>query len=439
MTINMMPAILGGNSVPFMKYVGSFAANFAASTTATATVLGANLGPQNNDKQILVAWRSFTGVVNPIGATINGVAASTITAGQDSVGMASAYYAGTANFNVVVSVATAITENGFVDVWEFVNARPLYEGLVNNGAFFDVIAPLLTRAPKDSFIVGAGLINTDSVTATWSVLTEVTDIDAGSYRNIAAIGGPTLSPFESIISVTPSVSDGVTFSLLSVLKKSTSLSTALSCSVRSAPMANLFVATTTSTFTVAARPNALNFTGLGSFTLYALLSVESDITVSGVTFNGNAMSLVGSAANTAASPDLRTYAYKIAVTQASPSGNLVVTYSSSASGSVGVTLVRVYGGGTDQTIQSISGNAIGAAVNVTVAEGGVILAVTARATDTQVVTWSGVMDPDTAIDAGSHAHSTAMRPYCGAEAGRAVQASGDASGQYVTMAFAINP
>ena len=158
---------------------------------------------------------------------------------------------------------------------------------------------------------------------------------------------------------------------------------------------------------------------------------------------GNAMTSLGSVVNTAASPDLICHFFHIDVTQAGgASGSIVVT----ASTTITLSPARFvkwafYGVGSISAVQSAQGNATGAAVNIDVSEGGTILALHSRTTDTQTVTWTGV---ENLVDVSTGSvtvlrTAAAQHSYSDAETGRTVQATGSASGQYATLAIALNP
>jgi hypothetical protein len=183
-------------------------------------------------------------------------------------------------------------------------------------------------------------------------------------------------------------------------------------------------------------------TNAGDFLLTVFVATETDNgVVTGVTFDGNAMTSRGSVQNSGATPDINISCWTIPVTQTDPVGNIVATFT----GSIGIAqtvsfiIMRLYDVASVGTAGSAQGNGTGNAVSpsIDVTEGGLIVGMNIRATDTQTNTWTGLTEISDR-DSGPSNMSVAARWLCTAETGRTVQAVGSGSGQYATLAVPFN-
>jgi hypothetical protein len=275
---------------------------------------------------------------------------------------------------------------------------------------------------------------TDTVTFSWASLTEDVDQDGGDSRiGSAKNGTPAGSATSLSETITISSSTLAACMLLAILP--TNVVGVTGGLIAASSVASAGTTWTNTSFT--------DFTGLGDFKLVVGVMASGNVTITGATFNGNAMTSLGSIVNTGSSPDLICHFFHIDVTQAGgASGNIVVTSSASTPSSPArIAKWAFYGVGSISAVQSAQGNATGAAVNIDVADGGTILAIHTRLTDTQTVTWTGAQEcQDNSTGSLVFIRSSiAQYSYAAAETGRAIQATGSASGQYATLAIALNP
>jgi hypothetical protein len=418
---------------PAARYVGQYAYSYSSTTSANVTINSADLTLAGVNKQLVIAWAVEAPI--PSGVTINGVRAVLLCVdGSGFVELWAGPRVGTGNITITVMVGSAATEVGAIQVWEVVNAAPLHEGFAQPTTL-PLLAPVAARfAPKGSITFAAGFNPTDTVTATWTGVTEDADADVGDFR---------LTSAHSPSSLAGDTRDSITLTWASGtgrLVLANAIRGDVDCVRGGMVLQSNFSASFSNVITFS-RPDLVDHTNAGAFKLVLFVTTENtnNTTIAGVTFDGNAMTLLGSVFNTTAEPDLRIYAYAIDVTQADPSGSLVITLSAAElSLAVGVVMMRLYGVGSVGTPGSVQGDTTGASFPVNVAEGGLIVALSLRGTDTQTTTWTGVTEVED-IDNGSYARSVGLRWDCGAETGRIIQATGSAAGQYATLAIPFNP
>lgn len=414
---------------PQLRFANSYTLTFTSTTTATATVAALDLGfPAGANKQILVASALEVSVVT--GVTINGVAAvrTALTGGGFSE-LWSAFYAGSGPFNIVFTTSASSTDVTRIAVYEVLDAAPLYQSASWGEARTGTVITMPLRVPDTGLAVAVAHSNTDTNSITWTGLTGTLNVDGGTLRNASAdlevnvVGTTDLS-----IVATQTGSAVMSGQAQAILPASPAMLSGKLYRTRGTS----FSGGATVTF------STNDFTGYGSFKLVVAVTCIANATINGVTFNGNAMTSLGVVKNSGPSPDMNIGFFAIDVTQAAPSGNIVVTMSGASIGdTIDIAQWLVFNMGSFGTLQSVQGNATGAALSVDVSAGGMILAATIRPTG-QTTTWTGVSeqrDTDTAIDA----YSLADRSYCAAETARTVQAVGSGSGQYITAAIACNP
>lgn len=288
--------------------------------------------------------------------------------------------------------------------------------------------------PPDGVSVACDWNTTDSVTYTWTNLTEDGDADGGDYR-ISSASNPTPVGAKTRNTVTATASAGTSRGLgLSIAPVGKSVKQ-VTGGLRLRATANAVIA---ASVTFSGQPAALNLAQEGSFKYVCAIWLDADTTISSVTVGGQALTRIGQARNTAASPDMTVEFWAIDVVNGSPTGNVVVNFAGAISTTLLLETYQFYGVGSVGTPQSVTGNATGAALAVTVEENGFILAATIRQTEAQTTTWTGVEEHGDAAFS-SLAASSAQRPLCDREINRTIQAVGSASGQYATLAIAFNP
>lgn len=425
-----------------ISLTGSYATNYAGTTQITVTVPAVDLKlPASNSKQILVGIPTEVPTIASV--TVNGVNAPDFMTASSCISYASAFYAGSGPFNIVVTIAATSTEIGQLVVWEVEDASPLYQG-ARNMKFNSVAAaplPLPLRIPDLGQMVAASISFTDTITSTWSGgPVEDTDVDAGDYAlSTAKTTGP------------QSGNTGVTFA--SVLNTQSGANVSAGINLAIAPRLALLGGgmRVSTNFTVGAGGFATgtsssrfnNFTDMGNLKYIVILSYQDDRTITGVTHNGVAMSLIGHAVNTAATDDIHTYAFGIDLTQAAPSGNLVVTMSSAAPFSGIPMALNRYAfynvGSISSIVTGTSAVAAGAALTVDVNQGSAIVGSHVQDVDANSTTWVGI-DRLTDFSYGSSIRdSQGSKSYNNPEIARPIQATGSGAGQSCTLAFVLNP
>jgi hypothetical protein len=346
------------NSIPVRaRFVNAYNITFTASTTGTATVAAVDLQlPASVTKQILVFAAGELSI--PDSCTINGVAAGLITGNAGSLACFSAIYAGSGPFNVVVTMRTSITEAGQILVYECDDCAPLHESLRGTGFEQRASLELVEGCP----VIAVGYNGTDTNAFTWTAPTETFDADVGAYRlsaasNLVPVAGRTSQNIQisapaaaniNAISPLPINTQGIrggAHSLAGVL------------------------ATTTAVFS-----GYVNFNNIGNPELVIAVGIETNVTITGVTFNGNAMTSRGGITNTAATPDIQIAFFSISLTNGAASGNIVVTFSATA-GSVQCFLYKwiLYGVGGYGTIQTAQATGTGATLSPVINDGGAVL------------------------------------------------------------------
>lgn len=415
---------------PNLRHVGQYAMTFTASaTSSTVTVQLADLAAQNATKQILVLFRSELGLISSM--TIDGVTARRVSTAVLAADFFYIDYTGTGPFNIVGTLTGAVTETGAVDVFEIINAAPLHRGMATG--IFGAGASLVinNRVPKDGLVAAGAAAFVDTTTFTWGAgVTEINDADVGGYRaSTAANTTPASAAAFRACDVTLSGSDTLGHTSLAILP------TIGHSSAQCLNVSSVAAVTTTATFSDAF---TTDYTGCGSFTLYLGILWEGNATITGVTRGGVSMTSVGSVVNTTATPDLGCAVFKIAVTTAAPTGTIVITFSASIDTLlVRVYPIRVYNPGTDGTVQTVTGNGTGTAVSVTVKEGGLIVALTARGTASQVPAWTGVINFQPSVS-GAYSVGAGVYPHATAETSRSINATNAGGGEFATLAFAID-
>jgi hypothetical protein len=345
------------------RFVNEYGLSFAGTASATATVPAVDLQlAPSLTKQILV----FVGAKVPIitNITINGVRAGFISVGGGFLVAASAVYAGAGPFNIVVTTSAVNSEVGGVIVYEVDSAAPLYEAM-RGASFFQPSANM--RQPLGSIIIGGGYGATDTTAFTWSGLTENFDADIGDYRLSSAVD---LTPAAALTARSISANPPTTPTLINL----GIMPLGVTGQIRGGFEGWSAATGSASTFTFATTM-VNNFNELGNPELVIAVTTEANVTISGVTHNGVAMTSRGSVVNTGATPDLIVHFFSISLTNGAASGNIVVTASASVAGiicNIGVwTLYGVNSYGTLVSNQGAPGT--GATTSPVVNAGGAAL------------------------------------------------------------------
>lgn len=431
---------------PLFRFVGIYNANFGTSLTVAVNVpIGDFQYPADNRRQILVGAVGELHSIDTNNCNINGtipLRPCIANAYARQCVLMSAIMPLTANFTINLTRDVTTSEDTDILVYEAYNALDLYKcggtsSLTSGGTTLD----LSLRRPRGASIAALALAYTDTVTFTWTGgVTEVQDTDAGSNRISGAVGAPLTSADRNFEAVTPTISaSGVLLATaMPILRRDTMLSMAWF------PASNGPISVTTVVGNTITLSSAfyLNFAGLGKFRLYTTIGWENDITITGVTLGGNAMTLLGSAINTAASPDLGLATYYYDVDSAVlGSGDIVVTFSGAPTRASFWTY-RAYIA-TDnlnqinQVTASNTANAAAVAANIAVGNNGHILAFHMRADNTQTVTWSNVTERED-FNSTNYRTCSADALFVDANASLAVTATGSASGQCVLLVHSFS-
>jgi len=416
---------------PAVRYVGQYNYTYSSTATQNTVIPAADFQLAGVNKQLAIIFSPE--VEAPAGVLIDSVSAPALSVDVTSfMHIFGGPRVGASDVTVTLNLLTSVTESGAFHVFEVTGAAPLHEGFANASA----LALASQVIPRFLFKDGLGLAGafniTDTATFTWTNITEDADADVGTYR-LSSAHDLTPAVADTYASITAATSSGVCqAAYVSVNPQQ------LSGIIRGGQYftRDAGIAGTTSTYP--AGTPAANHTGAGSFKLVVFVGVESDTDISSVTYDGVAMTQIGSVANTGASPDIRIKAFATDITQADPDNNIVVNMAASVSTTLFVRFWRLYGVGSVGAAGSQQGNAAGASFTVDVNQGGLIIGMTVRGTDTQTTTWTGVTEMSD-YDAGPAAVSMASQYNCAAETGRTIQATGSASGQYATLAIPFNP
>lgn len=409
-------------------FVNEYAINFASTTSATATIPAIDLTlPASATKQILV----FVGAEAPLitQITINGVRAGWIMANGFFVG-GSAIYAGAGPFNIVITVASASAELGGVLVYEFDKAAPLYESLMGWGSANTVAH--LQQLPGD-VLVAAGLHLTDTTTFTWAGPTENFDADVGDYRLSSAVDfTPVISRQNRTVTANPP-NPPEELRSLSVHRVGTA------SGIRGGFSTASSIAGSGSTFTYTGTIDT-NLNNLGNFDLVIGFCVEATVTVTGVTFNGVAMTARGNVLNTTATPDLLVYYFSISLTDGAASGNIVITCSASVAGiSCIMNKWYLYGVASYGTVVSSQGSATGAATAVSINDGGAALFCAIGGTAGNAITITGT-NVNTKLNVASFSNAAyASADIVNDASGSKTFTTSFTSMQYAQAALPVNP
>lgn len=433
---------------PLFRFVGIYNANFGTSLTVAVNVPIADFQyPADNRRQILVGAVGEVHLIDTNNCNINGtlplrpVIASSYA--RQCV-LLSATMSLTADFTINLTRNTTTSEDTDILVYEAYNALDLYKcGGVSAETGGGTTVDLSMRRPRGASIAALALAYTDTVTFTWTGgVTEVQDTDAGDNRISGAVGAPLTSADRNFEAVTPTISaSGALLAVaMPILRRDNMLSVAWF------PNSAQPTAVTTAVGNTMTLSSAfyLNFAGLGKFRFYTTIAWENDITITGVTLGGNAMTLLGSVINTGASPDLGLATYYYDVDSAVlGSGDVVVTFSGVPTRTSFWTY-RAYIA-TDnfnqinQATASNTANAAAVSANIAVGNNGHVLAFHIRADNTQTVVWSGTGIIERGDFNGTNYRiSGADVCFVDANASYGVTATGSASGQCALLVHSFS-
>lgn len=416
------------------RYVNRYSFTWSG-TTGSFTIPSGDLTLAGSGKQILVCLPAEAPLVT--GCTIGGTNGYLIASDPAKfMFMFGHTYSGSGNVAVVVTDGTS-TEVSAADVYEFTDCQPLYSGYCVSGSGLTAVGNAQVFSPIGGVTAGSVMNTTDTVTFTWTgPLTERTDADAGDMR---------LSSADSLTAAASEVRSTAVATGTGGTGRMGGAITAVPVShtgVRGGMIARTSIAVTGATVTFAASMVETNHTNAGSFKLLFVFACEVDtITPNSVTYNGSAMTLVGSVVNTGASPDIKIYAYAIDVTQVAPNGAVVVTWSATmgTGATFDYSLTRLYGVNSVGTAGTSQGNGTTASTTVNVSAGGLILGFQIRSTAADNTnTWTG-LDEISDQDVSGFGMTVASRWQCAAETARAISCLNSASGQYAMLAIPFNP
>lgn len=423
---------------PFgFTYLGRFSFTVSGAATATATITG--FTADDPTKQLLIAFPSEGGV--PRTLSVDGTAAGRISMDDFAfTGMFGLAYPTAGAGAVSMTLENPTLETNQISVWEIINANEYYRWashqFIDNATTAALVAQ--TRIGNGAFQLGHSVNATDTLTVTWTNLTEVDDVDAGSSRvstaSAAAVGAVT----DRDVTATQSAATGqCAIHTIAPLPSGDTLPTV----IKDIPLLN---ATASGSTFVYSADHYTDGTGKGDYKLVAILMYEiNTVTVTGVTYGGAAMTSVGSIQNTAtANPDLMIAVHEFAVTQAGThSGTITWTMSGSVAGQSAVFyLFRVYNTTGAATFTSAQGSATGAAVNANINANGVAILAHIRGTATQTITFTGAdILSSASVAASAFRVACAIHEFSAAETPRTFQPVGSLSGTYCSCSIVYNP
>jgi hypothetical protein len=367
-------------------FTNEYSISFGGTASATATVPAVDLKlGASPTKQILVFVGSKAVQVTNI--TINGVRAGFIITGDKLLTAASAIYAGSGPFNIVVTMTAVSSEVGGILVYEVDAAAPLYEatrgvGLAQGSGNLRQLA--------NSLLLSAAYFGTDTQAFTWTGPTENFDADVGDYRLSSAADFSTVAARTArAVSTNPPTTGSI--HSLGVLP------VGFTGQVRGGFLGYSAVTGSASTFTFTNVLNT-NLNDIGNPELVIAFTTEANVTLTGVTFNGVAMTSRGSVVNTGPAPDLIVHFFSISLTNGAASGNVVATASASVAGIICVAgFWTLYGVGSYGTLVSGQGNpGTGGTLSPVNNDGGVALFACITANSTGIT----VTGADTIADIG---------------------------------------
>lgn len=421
------------------RYVGQYVLDFASSDQATAIIPEEDLNYDLDGRQLMFLY----GLEEPIfvfAVCVNEFETHTTflppinfdTGTFMFLSGGSQEGAGDIEFTVVAD--DVYDETAAVFVYEISGAAPLYEGFYGLNIPNALTEDMGRYCPAGGVTMGGAFNADEAQTFTWTNLTERLDVDTDVSRVSIADNGltPEGAEVRSTVTIT-SPSGNVRGVMMSVAPEGQT-------GVRGGMMWGGGVSTIGSIIQIVGDP-VINHAGAGDFTLLLCVGIESNNgNVTGVTYDGAAMTSRGSIANTGASPDLRLSMWSIPVTQASnPDGIVAITFAGSIAGTTCfAAFARLYGVGSFGTAVSSQGSGVGTSVAPNISAGGMLLGLHIRLTDTQAVTWSG-LDEIADFDQGAYRISMAWRPQCAAETGRTINAVNASSDQFATLVLPINP
>jgi hypothetical protein len=418
--------------LPFgVRRVGGYAVTFAASTAGTATIPGADLGPTDPDRQLLIF--AMHEVQNPVSVVCNGVTCQRIVRSFAFSNIAPVVfdYPGNGDASITVNVGSSTSVAGWIEVFEVNKAVDCFKAHRHSAFTQAATASIATvRQQLGDIVIGVTQVDTEATTTAYTNLTELSDADIGSFASASGSNGPNVSSDrDHAVTTTISASGNSETMLLDIQPAAR---TGVKGGIREVGAPTVASGTATlSTVTY-------DLTGLGDGTLIVGIAVEGAATVTGVTWGGNAMTARGSIANTGAAPDMQLSFWSIPFTQASPSGTLVATMSGSGNDGLiaGISQWVVYDIGGFGTAAGQQGNAVGAAVNYTATAGGMALAIGIRAAAALTFTWTGATDIGS-FSLGAYTFGLASKAHDTAGAQSITGTS--TSGQYATLVLPLNP
>lgn len=439
-----MPGLMGltGHGVrrfpePRLRYVGSFDADFpGGGTQVTAVVPVSNLQYEPSPfRQIIVALGAEVPI--PTAVTIDGV--SCHLGKNDSSRFC--YLTGAFNaresgdISVVIDTAAATGENGDILVFEVEYCRPFAEWFnANHLSTSGTTSTYSTLVIPDRAVAILAAINTtDTATFTFNGtgFTEAADLDAGDFRIGAAINATPAVGTQRISSTV--VSSAGTGRPLAVAAPPLD-----DRNVRGGPFFPLFVVTAGDPMTLNGATSYLSTVGLGIGKLIVAVMGQSNSDVVGMTWGGQAMTLLGSIEQSTADAT-EIYLFEYDFNESNFAGGDIVADMEGVPGQPLLFVRHLIYGAQSSVIQTNAATNTGNAFSVDTVRGSAIIAFHIRGTSTQTTTWTGVEEYFDSVINAEAAYSIATRFCCDLETGRTVQPTGSASGTHCSLIATFHP
>jgi hypothetical protein len=416
-----------------IRYVGTYTYTAGAVTSISVNIPDTDWGPIDDSKQILI--KTASEVITITQVTFAGVRAGKI--GNDSNG--ACYWwsppqywptvgLGVGTITLSLTAGSNIGESQAFQVYEVIGAdllikAPTFNWTISTGTSI----PLHGRQPAGSLLAAAAHANTDTTTFSWSSLTEDNDSDVGAARGGLArsTNAPTTSAdWDETITLSAS---GQGSGLMLAVCPPQDLSARAVRHVLVNPGAGV------GTFSSGVQ----DFTGCGTFLLLVGLATAVTGTVTGVTFGGVAGVQHTSVSNTGPTPDLNISWWAWTITQAAPTGTLVVTHSGTLTGAnCTMAFYKCYNVGSFGTPVNSQGNSTGTTDNVAVNEGGTIISLRISSLNSAAVTYTGT---DIQEDFGPTGYRLTMAIHTFATAGTKALTHSQTSTQWVASNVVLNP
>lgn len=439
--------VVAGEQPFAITYLGTADAVFTASDTSAAFSVPGTLGAAHDRRHLLlIACESDLSPAFSVGSDPGLFASAEImesgaTGDCDIIG--TLFYVPTdADINnVTCETGSAVTATYKIHFYqidspsEIYAAFPVRPNALSAGATGTGTGTAFTlRTPATGGAVAASSKTNLTAGITWTGLTEDGEVNSAE-ATIGAASSDSVG-FNAGLSVNATTGASQNFAQ-SGMSIADTANPGIQISHTVVSLALTFAAQTTQSGSYIDQPFWRHGSGTGH-KLWVAVMAELDVSPTGVTADGNAMSLEASVANTTASPDLRVDLYSVDWPIAnSEDPVLAVTYGANQTATIRLVAFLTCNVTATFDEQSVTGNATGAAVSLDIEQDAdCAIAFHMRATNTQTVTWTGlteILD----LDGTAYRASAAAENFLAAETDRTVQAVGSASGQYATLAVSF--